>query len=80
MDIRIPETALDRMISTYTAEIYKGNGTAAEYRAAMEKAAIALLEAWPGASEHTIQVPDDESDDIRYKLKKIGIILPFSGE
>lgn len=78
--IKINPIALKVMISTYTAEIYKGNASMAEYNAAMEKAAEALLAYWPHAKEHSIQVPDENSDEPRYTLKKVGWLLPYGEE
>ena len=40
-------------------------------------AIAAALNAWPGVKPHEVQVPDDTSDDIRYVLKTVGIILPL---
>jgi hypothetical protein len=37
----------------------------------------AMLQAWPGMKHYQIQVPDDLSDDIRYTLKTVGILLPL---
>jgi hypothetical protein len=39
-------------------------------------ALTAALNAWEGVKWHTVQVPDD-SDEVRYMLKKVGIILPL---
>lgn len=43
----------------------------------MRAAIAAALNAWPGVKPHEVQVPDDTSDDIRYVLKTVGIILPL---
>jgi hypothetical protein len=42
-------------------------------------ACLAMLNAWEGGKWHTVQVPDD-SDEVRYMLKKVGIILPLPKE
>jgi hypothetical protein len=39
----------------------------------------AAIAAWPDVKWHTVQVPDD-SDEVRYMLKKVGIILPMPQE
>ena len=48
-DITIPPEAVEAAKAAYTAEIYKGQGTATEYTAAMRAACIAMLRSWPGA-------------------------------
>ena len=45
-----------------------------------QAAILAALRAWPGVREHSVQVPDDNSEDIRYVLKPIGVILPLTQE
>ena len=47
--------------------------------AAWRAACAAMLEAWPGAKWHEVQVPDD-SDEIRYMLKKNAHTLPLPTE
>jgi len=37
------------------------------------------LNAWPDVKWHEPQVPDN-SDEVRYMLRKVGIILPLSKE
>jgi hypothetical protein len=49
------------------------------YKPKARAALAAGLAAWPGVKEHTIQVPDD-SDEVRYMLKTIGLILPLPTE
>lgn len=43
---------------------------------AWKRAIAAALNAWPGVAEHKIQIPDN-SDELRYTLKTIGLILPI---
>lgn len=50
--ISIPPAALEKGCGAYTAVIYRGNGTQAEFREAISAAFLAMLEAWPGAEEH----------------------------
>lgn len=40
-------------------------------------ALLAGLKAWPGMKKHKVQVPDD-SDEVRYTLKTVGIVLPLT--
>ena len=46
--ISIPPAALEAGCSAYTAVIYRGNGTQAEFRAAILAAFVAMVAAWPG--------------------------------
>ena len=46
--IHIPPTALENGCSAYTAAIYRGNGTQAEFREAIQAAFLAIVENWPG--------------------------------
>lgn len=48
--ITIPPEAIEAAKSAYTAEIYRGNGTAREYHEAMRAACLAMLQNWPGLS------------------------------
>ena len=49
--IHIPPAALKAGCSAYTAVIYKGNGTQAEFREAIRAAFEAMVGAWPGMNE-----------------------------
>lgn len=44
----IPIEAVEAAKSAYTAEIYKGHGTAREFHRAMAAAVAAALNGWPG--------------------------------
>jgi hypothetical protein len=44
---QIPRESVEVAKSVYTAEIYKGNGTALEYHTAMMKAIAACINSWP---------------------------------
>lgn len=57
---QIPDAVVKAATSTYAAEIYKGNATNAEYKAAMGAAIAAAIEAWPGAW----QAPLEKSFDL----------------
>ena len=46
--ITISDPVLDAGCSAYTAAIYRGNGTTAEFREAIRAAFEAMVEAWPG--------------------------------
>lgn len=50
--INIPPAALEAGCSAYTAAIYKGNGTHAEFREAIRAAFEAMVEAWPGMAHY----------------------------
>lgn len=54
-DITIPPAALEAGCSAYTAVIYRGNGTQAEFREAIRAAFVAMVAAWPGMD--TIMLP-----------------------
>jgi hypothetical protein len=57
-DITIPPEAVEAAKAAYTAEIYKGQGTATEYTAAMRAACLAMLKAWPGkCTADTVMFP-----------------------
>jgi hypothetical protein len=49
------------------------------WRKLARTALAAALSAWPNAKWHEVQVPDD-SDEVRYMLKKVGLILPLPKE
>ena len=71
-DITIPREALEAAMREYNRA--RDNDS----ENPLYNACIAMLRNWPGIKEHAVQVPDDASDDIRYTLKKIGIILPLT--
>jgi hypothetical protein len=47
------------------------------FRARARVACRTMLNAWPGMKWHEIQVPDN-SAEVRYMLKKTGVILPLT--
>ena len=51
----------------------------AEFELSYVEVAATVINSWPGVKWHEIQVPDD-SDEVRYMLKKIGVILPLTQE
>ena len=73
MTITIPPEAWQAAMRTYHREVRRNPGNA--WQAAIR----AGIEAWPGMKWHEIQVPDN-SDEVRYMLKKTGIILPLTTE
>lgn len=63
--IHIPPTALENGCSAYTAAIYRGNGTQAEFREAIRAAFLAIVENWEGMR---MMVDIDTGDDAAIKL------------
>lgn len=57
MKITVPPAALEAGCSAYTAAIYKGNGTHAEFREAIRAAFEAMVAAWPMMHVHEWQRP-----------------------
>ena len=75
-EITIPPEAVEAGCSAYTAVIYRGNGTTAEFRQAITAAIRATLAAWPGIAVNdgcpvwhayphiTLPLPQEPSDDM----------------
>ena len=75
--ITIPPEALEAGCSAYTAVIYRGNGTQAEFREAIRAAFLAIVEAWPGMGISPIPHwlgPNQEVTQV------LSIILPLPTE
>ena len=64
---QIPDDVEEAAASEYTAQIYKGNATTAEFRAAVRSAIAAALNAWQGM-------------EMRPTFNPSRIILPLSHE
>jgi hypothetical protein len=70
-DDQIPDESVAAAASEYTAQIYKGNATTAEFRAAVRSAIAAALNAWQGMemrptlnpSRIILPLPQENTDD-----------------
>lgn len=69
-DITIPPAALEAGCSAYTAVIYRGNGTQAEFREAIRAAFVAMVAAWPNMQQRIhieqaiiLPLPQEKTDD-----------------
>lgn len=69
---QIPDAAIQAMMQSEEWSSFFSRSDA-------KKLVAACLNAWPRMRKHRIQVPDD-SDEIRYILKTVGIILPLPQE